>query len=94
MHAETPTDPLDNVNNSGQTRTSAYLTGMSATRKEVAIVKSMQRDVKHTRVVIEGLLSAVAMVNILENDGMKGQDFISHKNDQTSTFFASDMIYK
>lgn len=52
----------------------AYLTGMSTTRKEVAIVIAMQRDVKHARVVVEGFLGAVAMVNILDNDWMTGQE--------------------
>lgn len=47
---------------------------MPATRKEVAIVVAMKRDVQDTGVLIEGLLSAVAVVNVLERDGKKGDE--------------------
>lgn len=70
--AQTPRDHHDNTYNSRQTHRTTYLTGMPATGKEVAIIISMKRDVQHTRVIIEGLLSAVAMVNILDKDWMTG----------------------
>lgn len=43
-----------------------YLVWMSTTRKEVPIIIAMQRDIQNTRVSIEGLLGAVAMVHILD----------------------------
>lgn len=43
----------------------ANLTGMSTAREEVPVVVSVQRNVKHIRVVVKGLLGAVAMVNVL-----------------------------
>lgn len=43
----------------------ANLTGMSTAREEVPVVVSVQRNIKHIRVVVKGLLGAVAMVNVL-----------------------------
>lgn len=37
----------------------------SASREEVAVVVAMNRDVKDVGVIVEGLLGAVAMMNIL-----------------------------
>lgn len=48
---------------------------MPATRKEVAIVVAMKRDVQDTGVFVEGLLSAIAVVDVLDPDWMKGEDF-------------------
>lgn len=44
----------------------AYLAGVAAAGKEVATVVSMERHVQNTGVAVEGLLSAVAMVNVLD----------------------------
>lgn len=46
----------------------AYLAGVAAAREEVAIIVSMERDVQNTGVAVEGLLGAVAMVNVLDRD--------------------------
>lgn len=72
--AQTSWDHHDNKYNSRQTHRTTYLIGMPATRKEVAIVVAMKRDVQDTGVLIEGLLSAVAVVNVLERDGKKGDE--------------------
>lgn len=42
-----------------------YLTGVSTPRKEVAVVKAVQRDVEHAGVMVERFLGAVAMMNVL-----------------------------
>lgn len=42
-----------------------YLIHSPAAREEVAVIVAMQGDVQHTGVLVEGLLGAVAMVNIL-----------------------------
>lgn len=42
-----------------------YLIHSPTAWEEVAIVMAMQGDVEHTGVLVEGLLGAVAMVNIL-----------------------------
>lgn len=49
---------------------SAYLSRISTTREEVAIIIAMQRDVQNTGVFVESLLGAVTMVNILDIDWM------------------------
>lgn len=46
----------------------AYLAGVAAAGKEVATVVSMERDVQNAGVAVEGLLSAIAMVNVLDRD--------------------------
>lgn len=45
--------------------TCGYLIHSPTAREKVAIVMAMQGDVEHTGVLVEGLLGAVAMVNIL-----------------------------
>lgn len=50
----------------------AYLAGVAPAGKEVATVVSMERDVQNTGVAVEGLLSAVAMVNVLDRDSGTG----------------------
>lgn len=45
--------------------TCSYLIHSSTAWEEVAVVMAMQGDVEHTRILVEGLLGAVAMVNIL-----------------------------
>ncbi len=47
--------------------THTHLVRRSASRKEVAVVIAMNRQVKDIRVVVERLLGAVAMVNILRS---------------------------
>lgn len=42
-----------------------YLIRGPAAGEEVAVVVAMQGDVQHTGVLVEGLLGAVAVVNIL-----------------------------
>lgn len=64
--AQTSWDHHDNKYNSRQTHRTTYLIGMPATRKEVAIIVAMERDVQDAGVVVEGLLSAIAVVNVLE----------------------------
>lgn len=44
----------------------AYLLRRSAARKEVSIVVAMEGDVEDVVVSVEGLLGAVAMVNVLQ----------------------------
>lgn len=46
-----------------------YLFRSPRARKEVAIVIAMQGDVEHGGVIVECLLSAIAMVNVLEGRG-------------------------
>ena len=43
-----------------------YLLRSSTARKEVSIVVAMQGDVEDVGVTVEGLLGAVAMVNVLQ----------------------------
>lgn len=50
----------------------AYLAGVATAREEVAIIVSMERDVQNTGVAVEGFLSAVTMVNILDRDRRTG----------------------
>lgn len=45
-----------------------YLIHSPAAREEVAIVMAMKGDVEHTGVLVEGLLGAIAVVNILCGD--------------------------
>lgn len=45
--------------------TRGYLLHSPAAREEVAIVMAMQGDVEHTGVLVEGVLGAIAMMNIL-----------------------------
>lgn len=73
--AQTSWDHHDNKYNSRQTHRTTYLTGMPTTRKEVAIIVAMKRDVQDTGVVIEGLLSAIAVVNVLDREWVKGEEF-------------------
>lgn len=49
----------------GTDPTHGYLVYSPTAREEVAIVMAMQGDVEHTGVLVEGLLGAIAMVNIL-----------------------------
>jgi hypothetical protein len=42
-----------------------YLVGISSSREEVAVVMPMDRYVEHARIVVEDLLCAVAMMNVL-----------------------------
>lgn len=51
-----------------QTETSRYLVRRSTSREEVAVVVTMNRHVEDVGVVVERLLSSVAMVNILKFD--------------------------
>lgn len=46
----------------------AYLAGVAAAGEEIATIVSMERNVQNTGVAVEGLLSAVAMVNVLDRD--------------------------
>lgn len=46
----------------------AYLAGVATAREEVAIIISMERDVQNTGVAVEGFLSAITMVNVLDGD--------------------------
>lgn len=43
-----------------------YLLRSSAARKEVSIIVAMEGNVEDVGVTVEGLLSAVAMVNVLQ----------------------------
>lgn len=43
-----------------------YLLWSAAARKEVSVVVAMEGNVEDVGVTIEGLLSAVAMVNVLQ----------------------------
>lgn len=45
--------------------TRGYLLHSPAAREEVAIVMAMQGDVEYTGVLVEGVLGAIAMMNIL-----------------------------
>jgi len=47
------------------------LCGVSAPGEEVPVVVAMQRDVQHAGVVVERLLGAVAVVNVLVEDRRK-----------------------
>lgn len=44
----------------------AYLLGSSAAGKKVAVIVAMEGDVEDVGVTVEGLLRAVAMVNVLQ----------------------------
>lgn len=44
----------------------SYLLGSSTAREEVAIIVAMEGDVEDVGVTVEGLLGAVAMVNVLQ----------------------------
>ena len=46
-----------------------YLIHSPTAREEVAVVMAMKGDVQHSGVLVEGLLGAVAMVNILGGRG-------------------------
>lgn len=48
--------------------TCTHLVRCSASREEVAVVIAMYRQVKDVGVVVESLLGAVAVVNILQSD--------------------------
>lgn len=45
--------------------THGYLLHSPTAREEVATVMAMQGDVEHTGVLVEGVLGAIAMMNIL-----------------------------
>lgn len=45
---------------------------MATTREEVAIIVAMERDVQNTGVTVEGFLSAITMVNVLDRDRETG----------------------
>lgn len=49
----------------GQKGACGYLIHGPTAGEEVAIIMAMQGDVEHTGVLVEGLLGAIAMVNIL-----------------------------
>ena len=49
-----------------------YLIHSPTAREEVAVVMAMKGDVQHIGVLVEGLLGAVAMVNILSSEMGRG----------------------
>lgn len=52
-----------------------YLLRSSTAREEVSIIVAMEGDVENAGVVVEGLLGAVAMMNVL-----RGQNQVSERH--------------
>jgi hypothetical protein len=61
--------------------TRGYLIHSPTAWKEVAIVMAMQGNVEHTGVLVEGLLRAVAMVNVLHRVTGSGLGKVSRSRD-------------